>query len=374
MKKSLKDLKVAIVYDRINKFGGAERVLISLKELLPDAPIYTLVANLDKAKWASDFEIIPTFFNRLGFLQTRHEILAPIAALGFESFDFSNFDLVISVTSSDAKAIITGVNTKHICYCLTPTRYLWRMNKTYTNKPGFGKLDQFAKFVFEKLGQAMQEKDYIYAQRPDEFVSISKEVQSRVKKYYKRESEVIYPPVDTTFFTPDNSKREDYYLVVSRLVPYKKIGLVVEAFNKLGRKLVIIGSGSQMPALKAKAGKNITFLGEVDDKRLRDYYRKAIALIFPQVEDFGIVPLESQACGTPVIAFAKGGALETVIKNETGVFFNQQSVDGIIKAVLKLERMNWSKEICRMNAIKFEKSVFINSFSDFINKTIKYER
>lgn len=368
MKKLQKDLKVALVYDRINKFGGAERVIIALKELFPDAPIYTLVANTDMASWARKYQIYPSFFNKWRFLQTRHEMLAPVAAIGFESFDFSGFDLVISITSSDAKAVITGINTKHICYCLTPTRYLWRMNKTYTKKPGFGILDKLAGFLFGKLVKSMQEKDYIYAQRPDEIISISREVQDRVRKYYKRESDVVYPPVNTDFFTLEDTRKDDYYLVVSRLVPYKKVDLVIKAFNKLGKKLIIVGKGSQLNRLRKMAKSNIKFVGDVEDTALRDYYQRAKALIFPQVEDFGIVPLEAQACGTPVVAFAKGGALETVVNNQTGVFFKKQSVDGIINAVLKLEKMKLSKDKCRDNAIKFENNEFIKNFSRQINK------
>ena len=370
MNKQSQPTKVALVYDRVNKFGGAERILLDLHNLFPKAPLYTLVFEPNSAYWAKNIKVIVSFFNRLPFLRSHHELLTPLASLGFESFNFDRYDLVISVTSSDAKAIVTKPQTLHICYCLTPPRYLWSLSKTYRDKPGFGWLDPVARSVFAFLKKRLQKYDRLIANRPDFYLSISKTVSRRIKKIYGRSAEMIYPGIDKKFFELkliDVRKRE-YHLYVGRLVPYKKTDLVVAAFNQLGLPLVIVGSGSETKKLKQMAGDNVTFAGQVSDQRLIEYYRYAKALIFPQVEDFGLVPLEAQACGTPVIAFNRGGAKETVISGKTGIIFTHQTASAIIKAVKRLQTANLDPKGCRENAQKFTQQKFINNFSQKLDK------
>lgn len=355
--------RIAIVYDRVNKFGGAERVLCALRESISDQ-LYTLVYERKNAKWADKFVVKASIFNRVPFFRTRHELLAPVAAIGFESFDFAEYDLVISITSSDAKAIITRPGTVHICYCLTPPRYLWGMEDFYKKRPGFGIFSNLARGVFAGLINYMKESDTIYSSRPDAYIAISKEVQKRIKKIYHRDSQVVYPPVDYDFFSRAQRQKQDYYLVVSRLVPYKKVSLVIKAFNDLGLKLVIVGGGSERKRLEKMSKKNICFAGEVSDDKLRDYYAGAKALIFPQLEDFGITPLEAQATGTPVIAYGKGGALETIIEEKTGVFFDTQSSGAIMKAVKKFETLSFNEFDCKDNAKRFDNKYFVNRFTE----------
>lgn len=354
--------KIALVYDRVNKIGGAERVLETLHEIWPEAPLYTAVYNPQTAPWAKKFKIVPSFLNKIPGAKSHHEFYPWLTPLAFESFDFSQFEAVISVTSADAKGIITRPSTLHICYCLTPTRYLWSGYEDYFR----GRL---TKFLTKSVVNYLQGWDKIAAQRPDLYVAISKNVQKRIKKYYGRDSKVIYPPVDVSKFkvqgakfkiTTQNSK---FFLVVSRLVSYKKVDIVIQAFNKLGLPLKIIGVGSQMGKLKRMAKPNIEFLGQLTDNELLSYYQKCEAVIFPPEEDFGLVPLEAQACGKPVIAFKGGGALETVVERKTGLFFYPQSSQALVETVEKFEKREEFKEKdCRQNAERFAKERFKKEF------------
>lgn len=355
-------MKVALVYDRVNKFGGAERVLLTLHQIFPNAPLFTLVYNPKSTPWASVFKVITTFFNKICFLRHKHEWLAPVAAFGFESLDLRGFDLVISITSSDAKAVITKPEQLHICYCLTPTRYFWSGENQYV-------LDKKFKLIPKWLYQYFRTVDLLISKRPDRYIAISNEVKDRIKKYYHRESTVIYPSIDDKFysneFTPSN-KRE-YYLIVSRLVPYKKVDLAIQVFNILKKPLVIVGVGSELTNLKRIANSTIKFVGEVDDTRLIDLYKSAKAVIFPQEEDFGLVPIEAQACGTPVIAYGKGGALETINNDKTGVFFDEQSIESLTRAVAKFEKLTLRPDDCYQNALRFNSESFKKNILDYLS-------
>lgn len=350
-------MKVALVYDRVNKFGGAERVLLALKKLFPDAPLYTLVHHPANSPWSISFNVRPTFLNGVSFFRNRHEILAPIAPMTFETFNFKEFDVVISITSSDAKSVLTHPNQLHLCYCLTPTRYFWSGADEYQK-------DIKMRYLPKTFYNFLRYLDLVTASRPDVYLSISSEVQKRVKDYYSRDSEVVYPPVDDKFFTsrPINISNRDYYLFVSRLVPYKKADLVVEVFRKLDLPLVVVGDGRERRKLEKIAGPKTTFMGAVSDTRLIEYYRHALATIFPQHEDFGIVPVESQACGTPVIAYKKGGALETVINKKTGLFFDHQTQESLIGAINKFQTLKINPHDCVKNAQKFSQKKFLDSF------------
>lgn len=362
-------MKAAIVYDRVNKWGGAERVLLALHEIFPDAPLYTSVYNSKTASWAKAFpKVIPSFLQKIPFVKSKHDLLAPFMPFAFESFNFSQFDLVISVTSESAKGIITTPKQKHLCLILTPTRYLWSGNLEYFNTP-------LKRSLTWPIVNLLKKWDVVAAQRPDEIVSISEEVKNRVEKYYKRQSLVIYPPVDIQKFRTKSLKFRmamrglpagNYFLIVSRLVPYKKIDVAIKAFNHLKLPLVIVGTGSESKKLKRIANKNIFFVGEVNDQDLAHFYSHCLALIFPQQEDFGIVAVEAQSAGKPVIAFSKGGATETIVEGRTGIFFDQQTPQSLVAAIKKFERMRFSTKDCIDNAEKFSKERFKKELLDLI--------
>jgi len=357
-------MKVAFVYDRVNKFGGAERVLLALHKIFPDAPLFSLVYDPESASWAKVMKVTPTFINKIRLLRNKHEWLAPVAALGFESLDLRKFDVVISVTSGDAKAVITKPNQLHICYCLTPTRYFWSGEGEYVK-------DNKIKLIPKWLFNYFRTTDLLISKRPDQYIAISNEVKDRIIKFYHRESSVIYPSIDDKFYSQDFTPidKRDYYLIVSRLVPYKKVDLAIQVFNTLKKPLIVVGTGSELNNLKKIAGKTIIFTGSVDDVKLISLYKNARAVIFPQDEDFGLVPIEAQACGTPVIAYGKGGALETVIGNKTGVFFEQQSIESLTKAIIQFEKLSLIPEDCHKNALRFNSESFKKNILDYLANT-----
>lgn len=349
-------MKTALVYDRVNKWGGAERVLLALHEIFPDAPLYTSVYYPQNAAWANVFpEVKHSYLQRFPFARSRHELFAPLMPSIFESHDFSKFDLVISVTSEAAKGIITPIGTYHLCYCLTPTRYLWSGYDDYFSNQA---LKVFSKPVLSYL----RKWDIAAAGKPDHIIGISTEVQERIRKYYKRESSLVFPPVDLSKFKVSNKKRENFYLLVSRLVPYKKVDLAIKAFNKLGLPLTIVGSGSQKNKLKKIALENITFLQDLSDEELSDLYSSCKALIFPQIEDFGLVAVEAQATGAPVIAFKKAGALDIIIDGKTGVFFEKLEEKSLINAIKSFSHLKFDSNIISNNAKRFSKERFQKEF------------
>jgi glycosyltransferase involved in cell wall biosynthesis len=362
MKKPLPKKKIALVYDRVNKWGGAERVLLTLHEMFPDAPLYTSVYDAKSAPWAKVFpEVRTSFLQKIPFAKSNHEFLAPLMPLAFESFNFSKFDLVISVTSEAAKGIITTSKTFHLCYCLTPTRYLWSGRKFYfESPPSKFSFIPFFKFLSTPFIKILERWDIESSKRPDKMVAISTEVQNRTQKYYKRESEIIFPPVDIAKTKERRSKNKigDYYLLVNRLIPYKRADLAVKAFNKLRDPLYIVGSGSEEMKLKKIAARNVKFLGQVNEKELNQLYLRTKALIMPQEEDFGIVAVEAQSFGVPVIAYKKGGSLDTVIEGKTGIFFEKQTVKSLMQAVKKFDKMSFSERILKENAKRFSKTIF----------------
>jgi len=378
-------MKVAFVYDRVNKWGGAERVLLGLHELFPDAPLYTAVYHPQMAPWAKEFKVIPSFLNKFPLAKSRHEAYPHLMPLAFESFDFSGYDVVLSITSEAAKGIITKPETLHLCYCLTPTRYLWSGYQEYFQNKAF-------RFLTKPIVLYLRSWDKIAAQRPDVYLTISENVKKRINKYYSRNSEVIYPPVDLKKFQilpqsgiplrgtnskfQTNSKfkiqNSKFFLVVSRLdFGYKKVDLAIEAFNQLGLPLKIIGTGTQMRNLKRKAKKNIEFLGQLTDKELLGYYGRCQAVIFPQEEDFGLVPLEAQACGKPVIAYRGGGALETVREGPTGVFFSPQTAEALVKTVANFRPEKFDPDDCRRNTKRFSQERFKKKIKRLIEKEWK---
>jgi glycosyltransferase involved in cell wall biosynthesis len=349
-------MKVAIVYDRVNKWGGAERVLLALHEIFPEAPLYTSVYDAKRAPWAKVFPaVVTSFLQKFPFAKSNHELFPILMPMAFESFDFSGFDLVISVTSEAAKGVRTKPGTMHICYCLTPTRYLWSHYDDYFGSRAF-------RFITRPLINYLRNWDKAAAARPDKLVAISSEVRERIRKFYGRESEIIFPPVDVTPTRVKGVEKGKYYLIVSRLVRYKNVDLAIKAFNRLKKPLVVVGVGREMKRLKKMAGKNIKFAGEVSENELVKYYEGAKALVMPQEEDFGIVAVEAQRAGVPVIAYKKGGAIDTVIPGETGVFFDEQEPESLIEGVLKFEKMRFVVDNLFTNVKRFSKDEFKKKF------------
>lgn len=369
-------MKVAIVYDRVNKFGGAERVLLTLHKMFPKAPLYTSVYDHKNAKWAKVFpEIKTSFLQKFPFVKNNHEFFSVFMPLAFSRFNFDEYDLVISVTSEFAKNI--NVRGKHICYCLTPTRYLWSHNDEYFE-------NKYLRFISKPIIKYLKFIDKKAAKKPDEMIAISTTVQRRIKKYYKRETKIIFPPVQTInknfknpllrgvqkpasreFFENFRKEKNNYYLIVSRLVKYKKVDLAIEAFNELNLPLVIVGEGREERKLKKIAKKNIYFAGFIDEEELSKYYKNAKALIFPQEEDFGITAVEAQMCGTPVIAYKAGGAIDTISKN-TGVFLTRQNKENLIEAIKKFEKTKFDKKNIKKNAERFSEKKFKQEFLELV--------
>ncbi len=359
-------MKVALVYDRVNKWGGAERVLLHLHKLFPKAPLFTSVYHKKNAVWAKDFEIRTSFLQYFPKAKTTHEHYALLMPKVFESFNFDEYDLVISVTSEAAKGIVTKSNTHHICYCLTPTRYLWSGYSDYFKNSLF-------KLISKPAVSYLRSWDKKASKRPDLYIAISNEVRDRIKKYYNRQAELIFPPFTGIGKNKNKNTLEekDYFLVVSRLVSYKRIDIAVRAFNKLGWPLKIIGTGKEEKKLKKMANKNIEFLGNVKDSDLSNYYENAKALIFPGQEDFGLVMVEAQSFGKPVIAFKKGGALDIIKEGVTGDFFNKQSAKSLVEKLKKINWKSYNTKLCIKNAKRFNEDRFKKDFMVIIEKELR---
>jgi len=357
---SSKALNVALVYDRVNKWGGAERVLLVLHKIFPHAPLFTSVYDSDKAPWAKVFpKVYTSFLQKIPFAKNNHELLSVFMPLAFEQFDFTNYDLVISITSEAAKGIITHPQTFHVCYCLTPNRYLYSAKENYLNHPPKILNFPFFKVIAKPFVNYVRNWDQMAAWRPDVMIAISRVVQKRIKKYYKRNVELIFPPLSL-----DNRKEikrtsgKEFYLVVSRLVAYKKVDLAIKTFNKLKVPLVIIGTGEQEEKLKRLANSNISFVKNLTDEDISHYYFNTKALIMPQVEDFGLVAVEAQFYGTPIIAYNKGGVKDTVTDGVTGILFKKQTTKSLLSAIKRFEKLSFSKEKLTQNAQRFRTSIF----------------
>ncbi|AZT91543.1 glycosyltransferase family 4 protein [Caldicellulosiruptor changbaiensis] len=362
-------MRVAIVHDWLTTVGGAEKVILELKKIFPEAPIYTLVYNEKKlGAYFDKCKIKTSYLQKNPLAKKKHQLFFKYMPRAFEEFDLSEFDLIISSSSAFAKGVITSPNSIHVCYCHTPPRYIWDLTHEYLKDYNF-----LVRKYLEKKFHYLRMWDSIAANRVDYFIANSFYVAKRIKKFYKRESRVIYPPVDTEYFTPSkDGKIEDYYLIVSRLVAYKRVDLAIEAFNQLSKRLIIVGDGPEFKKLKGLAKNNIEFLGYQSDEVIKELYQHCKALIFAGVEDFGIVPVEVQACGRPVIAYKMGGATETVEENKTGIFFERQNVESLRNAVIKFETniQNFDSRYIRLHAEKFSAQRFREEFERFILEVI----
>jgi glycosyltransferase involved in cell wall biosynthesis len=348
-------MKSAIVHEYLNQYGGAERVLQVLCAMFPHAPIYTTL--YDRAMTGGVFDgrtIRTSFLQHLPFARQRHHLYSPLMPLAMEQFNTSAFDTVLSVSASFAKGVITSSDTRHICYCLTPPRFLWDDSQRFVQRFGYPlPIGTLAPLALSYL----RIWDRQAAERVDEWIAISEFVRRRIAKYYNKDAVVVHPPVNVSKFTV--SRREGtYWLMVGRLVAYKNFDLAIRAFNRLGWPLKIVGTGVEERRLRALAKPNIEFIGAVTDEQLARLYGGAQAVLFPQEEDFGIVPLEAMASGRPVIAYHGGGALETVIDRITGVFFYEQTDEDLLAAVDRSSRMKWLPDVCRGQAERFDIPVF----------------
>ena len=362
-------MKTAIVHDWLVTYAGAERALEQILALYPDADLYSLVDFIpdDQRAFLLDKKATTSFIQSLPFAQKKYRNYLPLMPLAIERFDLSGYDLVISSSHAVAKGVLTHAGQQHVCYCYTPMRYAWDLQHQYLKESGLdrGLKGMLAKTVLRYLRQW----DRKTANRVGHYIAISRYIAERIKKAYNREATVIYPPVDVAAFVPGPNK-EDFYLTASRMVPYKKMDLIVEAFSLMpDRKLVVIGEGPDFRKVKAKAGGNVELLGYQPPSVMRDYLQRARAFVYAAEEDFGIVTVEAQACGTPVIAFGKGGSLETVIETKTGIFFPEQSVESLINAIREFDKVSGGFDTIaiRKNAEKFGAERFKKEFKDFID-------
>lgn len=363
-------MKVALVYDRVNKWGGAERVLLALHEIWPEAPLYTAVYDPNGAPWAKVFDVRPSFLTKIPLASTHHELYPWLTPLAFETFNFDGYDAVISVTSAEAKNIITKPGTLHICYCLTPTRYLWSGFERYKTEPAMGELSTIARGTLGIMATTLRKWDLIAASRPDYYLAISGHVEKRIQKYYQRETEkVIYPPVETEKFKikQEVKVKEPYFLAVSRLVGYKRMDVIIDAFNRLGWPLTVIGDGMAREHLKKEARGNITFIHDyLTEDKLVGYYRNCAALVIAADEDFGLTAVEALASGKPVIAFGDSGVKEVVSEGKTGILFSEQSPESLVEALNKFKNMNFDEKLARSTAEKFSKKRFQKEMKDMV--------
>jgi glycosyltransferase involved in cell wall biosynthesis len=349
-------MRIAFVHEYLNQFGGAERMLASLTALYPDAPIYTLLYDEEATRGLFKGRTIQTsFLQKFPGAVGHHERYPLLMPLAIEQFDLSAYDTVISLSASFAKGVITKPGTRHICYCLTPPRFLWDNSQRFSRDFGFSPI---VRGLIPPFISYLRMWDRHASDRVDEFWRISDFVGDRIQKYYHQPSRLIYPPVETAKFEVALAPPADYFVMAGRLVSYKKFDVAIKAFNELNLPLKIIGVGPEARRLKQIAGPTIEFLGAVDDRELACYYREAKALVFPQEEDFGIVPLESMASGRPVIAYRAGGARETVIEGVTGVFFDQQTASALAAAVREFEGMKFDPARCRAQAEEFSVEKF----------------
>lgn len=360
-------MKTAIVHDWLTNYGGAERVLRKICEFFPDAPIYTVVYDKKKMNpYFGDRDVRTTYIQKMPFGVKKYTSYLPLLPGAVERLDLTGYDLIISSSTCCAKGVLTRADAIHLCYCATPMRYAWDFYFKYKNGCGFLKRNLIPLFM-----KKIRIWDVVSSNRVDRFMANSKNVAQRIKKHYRRESRVVYPFADTAFYTPDGISDKGYYLCVSRLVEYKRIDLAVKAFSELDLPLVIIGEGRELASLKAIAKPNVKFTGRLSNDEIRDYYRGCKAFLFPGEEDFGITPVEAQSCGKPVIAFGRGGALETVIEGKTGIFFEEQSVQSLKDAVKRFEKMTFDTNEIRKNAERFSENEFAKNFMAFVNESVK---
>ena len=339
-----------------------------MHELWPEAPIYTAAYSPEKFPEFANADVRPTWLNKISLAKRKHQLFSIPRAWAFRGLDLSSYDLVISSCSAESKYVKAGPNTLHICYCYTPIRYYWSDYDWYKAHPPFGVLNPVAKLVLPFVIGGLRRQDYRLAQRVNQYVTQSKYIQGRIKQYYDRDSVVIHPPTDVDKFLKLKKEVGDYFLIVGRQVAYKRLDLAVAAFNELGLPLVVAGTGEEIAVQRAVAEPNVDLRGFVPESELPQLYANARAVIYPQEEDYGLVPVEAQAAGTPVIAYGRGGAAETVIDGETGVLFQEQSVEALVEAVHRFEKLSFDPTALRQHAQKFDEATFKRQFKAYVDQ------
>lgn len=358
-------MKIALVHDYLVQHGGAERVLECFCELFPEAPIYTLIYDKDAmGDTFSHCNIHTSSLQKLPLAQKRHRIFPLLMPTAIEEFDFSQFDIVLSDSSSFAKGIITRPETLHVSYVHTPMRYAWDDCQKYTQDFGFPK-------IIEKIVPFMMNGirvwDRVSSDRVDKYIANSQFVARRIKKYYNKDAVVINPPVNVDHFYNQKAQTKNYFLMVGRLIAYKRHDIAIEAFNKLGLPLKIIGRGPELAALKKQANDNIEFLERVDDDELAKYYAQAKAFVFPQEEDFGIVAIEAMAAGRPLIAYRGGDIVEHMQEPQMGIFFDEQTPEALIEAVNHFDQCNFDVNYIKKQSKQFDRELFKRTMKDYID-------
>ncbi|PJF35775.1 MAG: glycosyl transferase [Candidatus Thermofonsia Clade 1 bacterium] len=372
-------MRIALVHDWLNQVGGAEDVLTELVSMFPQAPIYTSLYWREKmpAAW-QQWPIRTLWTDRLPQIHQQHQRYLPLYPLAFGALDLSSYDVVLSNKSGFCHGVRTQRGARralHICYCLAPTRYLWQY-ESYVARENLGGA---LKTALRPLIGALRRWDYAAAQRVDHFIAISTEIQARIKAFYKRDSTIIFPPVATERFTPvPHSALGNYYLVLSRLVPYKRVDLAVQACTRLGLPLLVGGSGRDRERLERMAGETVKFLGYVPESEVPQLMARCKALIFPGLEDFGIAPVQAQAAGRPVIAFRGGGTLDTVREGETGLFFDAPTVESLVATLKQFEESGMARTLdsqkIRQQALRFDRTVFQRELRAFIEAAYAQRR
>jgi glycosyltransferase involved in cell wall biosynthesis len=367
--RSLQGQKVAIVHDWLVVYAGAERVLEQMLNVFPQADLFAIVdfLPLNQRQFIGDRPVATSFIQRLPLARKYYRQYLPLMPLAVEQFDLSEYDLIISSSAAVAKGVITGPDQLHICMCYSPMRYAWDMTHQYLRESNLvsGAKSWLARWFLHKIRMW----DVRTSNGVDEFIAISDFIARRIHKVYRRESTVIYPSVDVDSYTP-GTDREDYYVTASRMVPYKRIDLIVEAFSKMpNRRLVVIGDGPEFEKIKRKAAANVELLGYQPHEVLRLHLQKARAFVFAAEEDFGIAPLEAMACGTPVIALGRGGVRETVVDGLTGILFNEQSTESLARAVERFESIapQFRPTEIRRHTVQFSATRFRSEFFNFVS-------
>ena len=357
--------RVALIHDWLNQVGGAENVLETLVRMHPGAPVFTSMYAPEKMPaHYRQWDIRTSFMQRLPGVTAHHQAYMPIYPLAFSRMDLAGYDLLLSNKSGFCHGVPAPAGATHICYCLAPTRFLWQYD-AYRQREALGAA---VDMILKPVVALLRRWDYAAAQRVHHFIAISTEIQERIRRYYGRESTIIYPPVDIARFRPGTAPPDNYFLAGGRLIPYKRTDLAVRACSELGLRLLVYGAGRDRAALERLAGPTVTFLGRVSWDELAGLYAGARAFIFPGLEDFGIAPLEAQAAGRPVIAFRGGGALDTVLPGKTGEFFAEQTVESLAAVLANFDPAAYDPVTCRANAEQFRTERFESELKAFIEK------
>lgn len=367
-----KEPKVAIVCDWLTNMGGAEKVVLAIAKAYPNAPIYTSVFTPETMPAFKGLDIRTTYLQKLpGFLRKRHQLFPTARARAFRKLDLTEYDVIISSSSAEAKAVQKRPGATHICYCHTPTRYYWSHYEEYKREPGMGPLNPLVRLLMPLLVRHMRKIDLRAAAGVDAFIANSKTVAERIKKYYDRDSYVLNPPVDTSRFAGlDITGKRRGFIALGRQVPYKRIDLAVEACTRLNKKLSVYGNGSEHQHLVELAGPTVEFITDADDIDVARALTRAEAYLMPQEEDFGIVQIEAMAAGTPVIAYGKGGSRDAVIEGKTGIFFDEQTVDSLADTLQSFAPQTFNPQVIQKYAASFSEESFIARLQAFVAKNL----